>query len=434
MATERQHGAPGSTRREFMRNVAAAGAAASAFGILNPANADTKGGGEVLRLGLIGCGGRGTGAAREALLADPNIILVAMGDAFSDHLESSYQRLKNSDVGDRVQVDEGHKFTGFDNYLGVIERCDVIVHATPPGFRPQHLRAAVEAGKHVFTEKPVAVDAVGVRSVLETSRMAKEKGLSMVSGLCYRYQFAKQDIIKRIHEGALGDILTMQTTYNTGALWHKGRKDEWSEMEYQMRNWLYFDWLSGDHNNEQHIHSLDKIAWVMQDVYPVRCTASGGRAQRTDPKYGNAYDHFNTVYEWENGVRCFSSCRQWESTSTDVSDWITGTRGRGELQEHIIKGYDGSTWKHEPSGPDDMYRNEHNAMFAALRKGEPINNGEYMSHSTLMAIMARMSAYTGKTITWEQAMNSQLDLFPKHLAWGDNPVSPIAIPGETEFI
>ena len=175
--------------------------------------------------------------------------------------------------------------------------------------------------------------------------------------------------------------------------------------------------------------------WVMNDEPPAKCTASGGRVQRTDPKYGNIYDHFNTVFEWSNGLRCFSSCRQWESTSTDVSDWITGTKATAELQEHVIKGRDGSTWKHEANGPDDMYQNEHNALFAAIRKGEVLNNGDYMCKSTLIANMARMSAYTGKTITWDQALNSKLDTFPKDgVKFGDHPVNPIPVPGQTEFI
>lgn len=418
-------------RRQFIQT---AGAAVATFGILSSANADTKATGETLKVGLIGCGGRGTGAIREALLADKNVKLVALADTFKDSMLALREKLQKSDVGDRVTVDDGHLFDGLDGYKKLIDVCDVIVHATSPGFRPQHLRAIAEAGKHCFVEKPIAVDPTGVRSVMESSKMFADKGKSLVSGLCYRYQFAKQDIIKRIHDGACGDILTMQTTYNTGGLWHKGRKPEWTDTEYQIRNWLYFDWLSGDHINEQHIHSLDKIMWVMNDEPPVKCTASGGRVQRTDPKYGNIYDHFNTVYEWANGVRCFSSCRQWESTSTDVSDWITGTKATAELQDHVIKGRDGATWKHEANGEDNMYQNEHNAFFASIRNGEPLNNGDYMCKSTLIANMARMSAYTGKSITWEQALNSKLDTFPKDLTFGDLPVNPIPVPGETEFI
>lgn len=420
------------TRRDFMKQSGVALAGAGAFHILASRRAFAQENSETLRVGLIGAGGRGTGAARQALLADPNTKLVAIGDAFADRVDESLAKFKGSDVEDRVVVDEDHKFTGFDNYLGVIAASDVVVLAAPPAFRPKHLEAAVEAGCHVFCEKPVAVDGPGIRSVLETCRKAKEKNLSVVSGLCYRYSFAKQDTIQRIHDGALGQILTMQTTYNTGGLWHHGRKPEWSEMEFQVRNWLYFNWLSGDHINEQHIHSLDKVAWAMADVYPAKCTSSGGRIVRIDPKYGNIYDHFNTVYEWENGVKAFSSCRQWESSSTDVSDYVVGTEATASLQDHRITPHQGETWNWEKR-PDDMYQNEHDALFAAIRANEPINDGEWMSHSTLMAIMGRMAAYTGRTITWEQALNSKESLVPESLEWGDMEMAPIPRPGVTQF-
>ena len=425
------------SRRDFMRNSSAAIAAAATFHIASSkaaAAGDSKD--EILKVGLIGCGGRGTGAVREAIMADPNARLVALGDTFADRVESSLVKLtaQGSGIEDRVMVDEDHKFTGFDAYKGVIAACDVVVLATPPAFRPAQLKAAIEGDCHVFCEKPIAADPAGVRSVRETSKLAAKKGLSLVSGLCYRYQFAKQDTIKRLQDGAVGKILTMQTTYNTGALWFHDRQPEWSDMEYQVRNWLYHDWLSGDHINEQHIHSLDKIGWVMGNVYPVKATSSGGRVQRTDEKWGNIYDHFNTVYEWADGTKCFSSCRQWASTSTDVSDWIYGTEGVGELQSHTIDSKKDGKWQHKPAGKDNMYQNEHNALFASIRKGDPINNGAYMCDSTLMAIMGRLSAYTGKSLTWDDMLNSQLDLSPASLEWGDIAVRPIARPGETEFV
>ena len=420
------------SRRQFIQTSGAAmlSAAAASYvqrGTVHAASSDT------LRVGLIGCGGRGSGAAFEALNADPNTKLVALADAFTDMVDLCLNKFKDSTVADRVAVDDNHKFAGFDAYKGVIDACDVVVLATPPAFRPAHLRACIDAGRHVFCEKPVAVDAPGVRSVIETCRIAKEKKLNVVSGLCYRYENAKRDIMNRIHEGAIGDIKVMQTTYNTGSLWHKGREPQWSEMECQIRNWLYFDWLSGDHINEQHIHSLDKIAWAMQDVYPAKATSSGGRIQRIDPKFGNIYDHFNTVYEWENGVKCFSSCRQWDNASTDVSDHVWGTNGVAHIQTHEIVTNDGQTYTKEKDPDDNMYQNEHNALFAAIRNGDTIVN-EYMCHSTLMAIMARMAAYTGKTVTWDEAMNSQLDMLPATLAWGDMPVRPAPIPGITGFV
>jgi len=420
-----------SSRRQFIQASGAAtlSAALASYmhrGGVHAASTDT------LRVGLVGCGGRGSGAAYDALCADPNNKLVALGDTFADRVEESLSKFKDAKVTPQVAVDDDHKFVGFDAYKGVIDSCDVVVLGTPPAFRPQHLRACIEAGKHVFCEKPIAVDGPGVRSVIETCKMARDKKLNLVSGLCYRYENVKRDIMKRIHDGAIGDIKTLQTSYNTGGLWHHGRNPEWSEMEYQLRNWLYFDWLSGDHINEQHIHSLDKVAWVMQNVYPARATSSGGRVQRVDPKYGNVYDHFNTVYEWENGVKCFSSCRQWESSSTDVSDHVWGTKGVAHIQSAEIAGYDGQVYKAEKAEDDNMYLNEHRALFSSIRNGGVIVN-EYMCYSTLMAIMGRMSAYTGKSITWDQALNSQWDLTPGPMEWGDVPVRPVAMPGVTEF-
>ncbi|HEX9793895.1 MAG TPA: Gfo/Idh/MocA family oxidoreductase [Planctomycetota bacterium] len=421
---------PSASRRQVLRSgsVAALAAAASPFAARGHARSR-----ETLRVGLIGCGGRGTGAAKNALSADPDVVLVALGDAFDDHLQNSLRTLQgDAEVGARVQVAPDHQFVGFDAYKKVIDACDVVLLATSPHFRPLHMAYAVEKGVHLFVEKPVATDATGTRSVLESSRKAAEKGLAVVSGLCYRYQFAKQETMRRLHDGAIGDVVALQCTYNTGGLWHRGRKPEWSEMEYQMRNWLYFAWLSGDHIAEQHIHSLDKVAWAMGDEPPVLCTSTGGRSARTEAKWGNVYDHFQTVYEWANGVRAFSSCRQIVGASSDVSDFTFGTKGVAELQSHRIRGEERWRWRGE--GPDDMYQNEHDAFFKSIRKGEPINNGEYMCKSTMMAIMARMSAYSGKTVTWEQAWNSPEDLSPAAYAWGDAPEPRVAVPGVTPLV
>ena len=427
---EISHKTGGATRREFMRGTGLTLAGMAAVMAAQPRVFGAEGGPE-LKMGLIGCGGRGSGAARNALLADPNVKLYAMADAFADQLEVSLGKLKQCEAADRVVVDPERQFVGFDAYQKLIDCCDVVVMAAPPAFRPAHIKAAVEAGRHVFAEKPVAVDGPGIRSVLESCRKAKEKNLNIVSGLCYRYQFAKQETAKRLHDGAIGDIIAMECVYNTGGLWLKERKPEWSDLEYQMRNWIYFDWLSGDHISEQHIHSLDKIMWIMKDVPPKKATSSGGRVQRTGAEYGNVYDHFNTVYEWESGVKCFSSCRQWVDCSTNVSDNIFGTTGRSLFQDHVIESYGGETWKYEQTGPDDMYQNELNAFFAAIRSGNPINNGEYMCSSNLMAIMGRMAAYSGKTVTWEDALNSELSLVPETLEWGAGQKCEVAVPGRT---
>lgn len=417
-------------RRDFIKT--SAGAAASGILITGslPAFAAHVTGDETLRVGLIGCGGRGSGAAVQALRADKATKLVAMADAFPDRLESALTNISKTNVGDRVVVDEAMRFTGIDAYKGVIANCDVVILTSPPHFRPKHLKAAIEAGKHVFCEKPVAVDTPGLISVRESCAMARMKNLSVVSGLCWRYDNPMKGTFEKIHEGGVGDIVTVQATYNTHGLWEHKRQEKWTDLEFQIRNWIYFTWLSGDHIAEQHIHSIDKIAWALKDEMPVKCTASGGRATRIEERYGNVYDHFNTVYEYKNGVKAFASCRQWNGASTEVNDHVYGTKGHCDVFKHVITGE--TPWKY--SGPrGNMYQNEHNELFRSIREGKPINNGEYMVNSTMMAIMGRMAAYTGKTITWEKAWGSQERLGPDSYEWGPLATPPIARPGKTKF-
>ena len=403
------------SRRDFLKVSGAAlvGGALAPLASALPNVAMHAQGAGVLKVGLLGCGGRGGGAAANALAADPQVELVAVGDLFADMAENTLQSLRASENGARVKVTPDHVFLGLDAYQGVIASSDVVLLCTTPAFRPLHLRKCVEAGKHTFVEKPVAVDGPGLRHVLASCQLAREKKLNVVSGLCYRYERKKRAILQRLHEGAVGEIVATQCTYNTGSLWHRGRDPKWTELETQLRNWLYYAWLSGDHIAEQHIHSLDKIAWTLKDEPPVSCVASGGRAFRTDPKFGNVYDHFNTVFEWKSGLRLFSSCRQWGSkpgdVSTDVSDFVFGTKGKANIQAATIWGENAWRWK-DDGAPDDMYQNEHDALFAAIRKGEAIDNGGYMCNSTLMATMGRMSAYTGKAVTYEEALNSPANL------------------------
>jgi predicted dehydrogenase len=423
------------SRRDVLTRGSAAvlGANLAGFPAVHAHGARRSRSAETLKVGLVGCGGRGTGAAANALAADPHVELHAMGDAFADQIERSLAGLANAPgVADKVAVDPEHRFVGFDAYRGVIETCDVVLFATSPFFRPSHVEACVAAGKHLFVEKPVATDGPGLRRIWKACDDARAKGLSLVSGLCYRYQNAKREIIRRIHDGAIGDVVAMQCTYHANELWHKGRQPEWSEMEYQMRNWLYFTWLSGDHIAEQHIHSLDKLAWA-RGSYPVRCVSSGGRIKRTGPEYGNVYDHFNTVYEWADGVKGFSACRQMNGTKTDVSDHVFGSKGTAELQSHRMEGAFGR-WRWRGDGPDDMYQNEHDALFASIRANQPIHDGDLMCESTLMALMGRLSAYTGQEVTREQALASQEDLSPPALEWGDLPTAPVAIPGVKELV
>ena len=430
----RQDFTPTVDRRTFMRAGGVAAVAALAAGKL----ATAQDAAAPLKVGLIGCGGRGTGALRNALLADEGAICWALGDAFEDMARESLANIKKERrVVDRVQVDDSRIFTGLDAYKGVIECCDVVILATPPGFRPIHLAAVAEAGKHCFCEKPVAVDGPGIRAVLEASRIMREKKVNLVSGLCYRYEHKKQETLRRIHEGAIGEITAVECVYNTGSLWHKGRNPEWSELDYQLRNWLYFDWLSGDHIAEQHIHSLDKMLWVMGNKPPVKAWASGGRTVRTDEKFGNIYDHFNTVFEWENGVKGFSSCRQWENASTAVYDNAYGTTGVAKVQEHTILDRNGNAvWKWESQEQDDMYQNELDALFAAIREGRHIDNSQYMIDSNIMAIMGRAAAYSGQLVTYQQVLESEVALFPsmEDLRAGRVPNRPVPVPGKGQYI
>jgi len=296
---------------------------------------------ETLRVGLVGCGGRGRGAAVQALTADPKARLVALADAFPDYVEQTVELLKKEKVADRIAVDAEHRFAGFDAYKKLINSgVDVVLLAAPPHFRPAHLKACIDAGKHVFAEKPVAVDAPGVRAVLAACEQAKQKNLSVVSGLMNRYDRAIQETMKRVHDGAIGEVVAIQTTWNGGPPWfrNKERQSNWTEMEYQMRNWYPFTWLSGDHNVEQHVHSLDKAAWTLHDQPPQRAWGTGGRQIRLKPAIGNIYDHHCVTYEYDNGVRVYSHCRRQANCANDISDLILGTKGRCLLNKHRIDG------------------------------------------------------------------------------------------------
>ncbi|MDX1964804.1 MAG: Gfo/Idh/MocA family oxidoreductase [Pirellulales bacterium] len=415
------------SRRQFLGTTALAGAATLAIGRgVHAAGSDR------LRIGLVGCGGRGSGAAMDALSADPNCQIVALGDTFADRLESSLAGMQASEYQDRIDVPKDRQFVGFDAYKQVIDSgIDIVLLCTSPHFRPLHLEYAVQAGKHVFCEKPVAVDAAGVRRVLASCAAAKDKKLNIVSGLCYRYEPAKIATMREIHDGRIGDIRAIHVTYLTGELWHHPRDPKWSEMEYQMRNWLYYTWLSGDHIAEQHIHSLDKGAWALGDEAPVSCVSLGGRQTRTDPRFGHIYDHFSSVFEYKNGMRLFSDCRQQNGCHVDVNDLIYGSKGTANIMKHAITGE--QPWKFTGKN-ENMYRAEHAALFQALQSGDTINNGQYMCQSTLMAIMGRLSAYTGRKVTWEEALNSQENLTPKEYSWGDVSIPhEIAMPGITKI-
>ena len=424
-------------RRDFLRAsaVLAGGSLAGGLSLSRSAHAA---GSDVLKIGLIGCGGRGSGAAGNAMTADANTKLVAMGDAFAERLSASFGNLKQQ-FADRVDVPKERQFVGFDAFEKVIQSgVDVVILATPPHFRPQHLKAAVDAGKHVFCEKPVAVDGPGVRSVLATSEEAAKKNLSLVSGLCWRYHNGVRATMQRVLDGAIGKILGMRETYLTGMVGGLKRNPKWSEMEYQVRNWWCFTWLSGDFNVEQHVHSLDKALWAMHDEPPARAWGLGGRQVRTDPMYGDIYDHHAVCYEYADGTQVFSYCRQQPGCWGDVSDVFLGTKGRANILKHQIEGE--NPWKFTGKG-GEMYVLEHEALFKSIRAGKPINNGVYMARSTMLAILGRMVDYTGQVITWDDALNSKQTLAPSEYAWDAEPPTkpgpdgryPIATPGVTKI-
>ena len=420
----------GPSRRTFLKSSTAAVVGAS-LALQRSAHAA---GSDMLKVGLIGCGGRGTGAAMNALRADQNVKITALADAFADSLQHCRNVLSKQNLGDRFDVTDERCFVGFDAYKQVMSSdVDVVLLCSPPHFRPAHLQAAVEAGKHIFCEKPVAVDSPGVRSVLETVEQARQKGLNLVSGLCWRYDYGVRETMKQIKDGAIGDVVAVQENYLATPLWHRGRDPQWSEMEYQLRNWLYFTWLSGDHIVEQHVHSIDKALWLMDDVPPARCFGLGGRQQRTDPKWGNVYDHFAVCFEWADGRKAFAYTRQMSDCFNDTEDYVIGTKGRAEVLANKVMPTGGDVWKYRGDMPS-MYDVEHQELFAALRAGQAINNGIYMTYSTMMAIMGREACYTGQNISWDEAMQSETSLSPAEYQWGDVPVPTVAVPGVTKFV
>jgi len=392
---------------------------------------------KTLKVGLIGCGGRGTGAAAQALQADGNVVLAVMGDVFKDRLDASHRELLKV-VGDKVKVDEEHKFIGFDAYQKVLDSdVDVVLLTTPPAFRPGHFTASVAAGKHVFCEKPMAVDAPGVREVIAAAQKAKEKNLSVVSGFTYRFGFGNRAAFDHILKGALGDIKTVTTFRFGGELWYKERQPDWSEMTYNMRNWYYYNWLSGDFIVEQAVHSLDLMSWAMGDIMPLTAIGTGGRQRRTDKRYGNIYDHFAVEFEYPNGVKGYHFTRQQSDTDTRNTIDIFGTEGTAMIQPGRKYQINGSNpWRFDGE-ENNMYQTQHNELFAAIRSNQPINDGERMAHSSLLAIWARMAGYSGKEISWEEAYNSNASLGPKleqynwDLVW---PGPSIAVPGKTKTL
>ncbi len=420
----------GLTRRDFIRTASAASVATLAASFPGSGGLFAAGS-DAIRIGIIGAGGRGTGAAIDAVNSSPGVEIVAVYDAFQDRVDKSLQTLREK-VPAAVKVKPEHCFTGLDGYkkLLAIKDINYIVTAAPPGFRPLHLQASVEAGKNVFMEKPVAVDPVGVRSVIASSALAAEKGLAIVAGTQRRHQKRYLETMRRIHDGAIGEVVGGQCYWNQGDLWVIKKTPEMSEMEWQCRNWLYFSWTSGDHIVEQHVHNIDVVNWAF-GAMPVKVMAMGGREVRTAPEYGNIFDHFAVEFEYPNGARVMSMCRQTPGCADRIEEKIVGTKGHafgyGEISGP-------NAWKFEGDEPNP-YVVEHTDLIASIRAGKPLNEGKRIAESTMCAIMGRMSAYTGRALSWDWAMKaSKLDLFPVRLEFGPNPVDAVAVPGVTPLV
>jgi len=405
---------------------------------LSVARAAHASGSEMLKLGLIGCGGRGSGAVMDAFEADPGTVLVAMTDLFEDRLQGARQRLAQAKP-DRVQVDDDHCFVGFDGYQKVIDSgVDVVLIACASKFHPKYMAAAVAAGKHIFIEKPHAVELPDLHKVTEACEEAKRKGLSIVSGLCWRYHAGVRETMKRVHDGAIGEIVAIQETYMRSPYRLIEFEPGLTEIQYQYRNWYHFAWLSGDDISQSLIHSMDKGSWAMHDQPPVWAYGSGGRAASFGRVYGDVYDHFSIVFEYPNGVRMYAIGRAQNNCYNEVSDIFFGTKGRCDLLKHRIEGE--VNWRYE--GPkSNMYVAEHQALFRAIRSGNPINNGHYMVTSTRLALLGLLCAYSGRQITWEEALKSQFRLGPEECDFNTEPpvkpdengIYPVPIPGVTKI-
>jgi predicted dehydrogenase len=388
---------------------------------------------ETLKVGLIGCGGRGTGAILDSLESSPLTRLHAIGDVFQERVNSCREQLRGQEkaLANRCNVPDDRVFVGFDATEKVLASgVDMVILATPPGFRPRQMQKAIEAGKHVFMEKPVAVDPEGVRIVAAAAKLAEQKRLNIVTGTQRRHEQCYLEAIKRVRDGAIGKVMHASVYWNQGGLWMHKRRPEWSDLEWQLRNWLYFTWLSGDHIVEQHVHNIDVGQWFM-DALPERCIGQGGRQVRTSADYGHIFDHFAIEFEFEDGRSISSHCRQIDGCSNRVEEIIHGTEGVARLSSGRAEILGKSPWKFEGE-QENPYVQEHRDLIAGITgSGAYVNEGERIAHNTMMAIMGRMSAYTGKTISWKDAMASKLDLFPKTLAFGPMPTPEVPVPGQS---
>lgn len=431
-------------RREFIQKSALASGAilASPFSIEAMSRVHNE---KTLKLALIGCGGRGSGAAVQALTADENVELVAMADAFADRLEGSLKTIQEYFEDEKkIEVKNENRFVGFNAYKRAIDAADVVILATPPGFRPYHFEYAVSKEKHIFMEKPLAIDPAGIRRVLAAAKIAKEKKLNVVVGLQRHYESKYLDLYRRVKNGAIGEIRSGQVYWNSPGVWVRARQPGQTELEYQMRNWYYFNWLCGDHILEQHIHNIDVANWFIGD-YPVSAQGMGGRQVRTGKDHGEIFDHHFVEFTYASGAVVSSQCRHQPNCMNRVDEVFQGTKGSIELEKAVITDLEGNQLYKYPRRSDqdsNPYQVEHDRLFESIRNNEVISDAENGAKSTLSAILGRMATYSGQFITMEEALNSKVDLVPEDMTWDSTPPTlpdsngnyVIPTPGVTKFV
>ena len=407
------------TRRTFLKGTAALAGGALANKLIID-KAAYAAGSDIIRVGMIGCGGRNAGAAAQALTADPGARLVAMCDIFMDRVKEKLRILKEQKK-DQVTVDDDHCFAGFDGYKHVIESSDVVVIANAAKFHPLHTMAAIKAGKHVFVEKPHGIDPAGLKFLQQASEIAKQKGLCLVSGLHSRYHTGYAETVKRIHDGAIGDVVAIEENFLRGPYGVIQRKEGLTELQWQCSTQYHFRWLSGDDVPQSLVHNLDRSSWAMGNKAPAKCHGMGGRSSMTEPIYGDVFDHHSVVYEFANGVRIYAFCRTTNGCHNDSSSIVLGSKGKASILGCRIWGETDWRWK----GRCDPYQREHDVLFKAIRSGEPVNNGDYMVRSTMITVMGQISCYTGKEVTWDQINKSDFYYPPKPEDCRDDMEPPV---------
>ncbi|MBP8260120.1 MAG: Gfo/Idh/MocA family oxidoreductase [Verrucomicrobia bacterium] len=438
--------AASTSRRGFLRTSAAL-AGTAWIGALDPARMAHAAGSSTLKLGLIGCGGRGTGAAGDALASDAGAELWAVADVFPEPIEACINSLAPK-FQDRIQVPRERRFTGLNGYRGVIENCDVVLIACASRFHPDYALAAVQARKHVFVEKPAAVDVAGIEKILEADEQSKENGTGVLAGVTYRYHLGRREAVRRIQSGEIGDIVAIQSDFLRAPYRVVERRPEWSEMEYQFRNWYHFTWLSGDDIPQSLIHNVDSALWALGDAMPDHAYGMGGRSTHFQGSMGTSFDHHHVTYEYADGRCIYASCRTAAGCFGSNKDVFHGTKGRchfAGFQAPYFTDLKGNvTWRaDEASSKRSPYEQEHLEFLQSIRAGRPLQRAKILAHSTLATVLGQLAVYTGRKITWKEALDSRFAFPPRgEITMGIEPpvqpgadgIYPVAVPGKTQLL